>query len=98
MQIVENWAYLIGVILGVLPAPERAGFYEVHVRLEAVEKVEAFPMMVQAGPGEEIVVLVRAEQVPEPEAAKDKSFAARVRAAGPQPLTYFVAPDWTLQK
>ncbi|WP_353474629.1 hypothetical protein PVT71_22025 [Salipiger sp. H15] len=97
MQIVENWAYLIGVIIGVLPSPEMTDFYEVHVRLEVVEKVDDFPMMIAGAAGSEIVLLARASQVADPEAAKGKRFAAKVRAAGPQPLRYFVAPDWSLR-
>ncbi|MBE9636908.1 hypothetical protein [Salipiger mangrovisoli] len=96
MQIVENWAYLIGVIMSVLPSPQMADFYEVHIRLEASEKVVDFPMLVQGAPGDEIVILARTGQISAPDAAAGKAFAARVRAAGPQPLTYYVAPDWRL--
>lgn len=98
MQIVENWAFLIGVIMGVLPSPNFPDLYEVHVKIEAMKQVEPFPMLLQGAENETIVVLARRSQIKDPDSVVGEEFAARVRAAGPPPLKYFVTPDWSLNE
>ena len=98
MEIVENWAYLIGIIIGVLPSPDRSDFFEVHVKIESLSQVESYPMLAQGSEGETIVVLARRATIDDPDCLTGEPFSARIRAAGPPPLKYFVTPDWSLNK
>lgn len=98
MQIIENWTYLIGIIISILPSPDMPDFYEVHVRIEALKQVESYPILVQGSQGDAIVVFARRSQVKNPDHATGKPFSAHIRAAGPPPLKYYVAPDWPLNE
>lgn len=98
MQIVENWVQIIGIVIGILPADERPEFLELSVRVEEVRPVKDYASLLQAEPGDVITLLARTGQVEDRPHSMGLSlpFDARVRVAGPPPLTYFVHPDWRL--
>lgn len=95
-QIVENWAEIIGLLIGIVPAPDHPGFAEMHIRIEAVRPVDGFPALIQSGPGEMLVVFARDGQVAGPNCPSGTPVAVKVRAAGPPPLRYYAHPDWSL--
>ncbi|EKE44613.1 hypothetical protein OCGS_1451 [Oceaniovalibus guishaninsula JLT2003] len=94
-QIVENWAEIVGILLAILPAPHRADFVELHVRVEEVRRVDDWPLML-SGAEPDLAIMARRGQVDGCADAGGQRIRLRVRAEGPPPLTWFAHPGWRL--
>ena len=97
VEIVENWAEVIGIVVGLMPAPGREGFVEMKVQVEEVRAVAEFPNLLHVEPGENITVLARSGQIDDAGSGTGSPVDLRLRVAGP-PITYFADAEWRLER
>ena len=97
VEIIENWAEIIGILIGVIPAPNHTGFMEMHVKVEEVRSVDSYPNLVQVQTGNSIAILVKSARLSGEDCRSGSPVTVRVRAAGPPPLIYFAHPDWRMK-
>jgi hypothetical protein len=93
VQIVENWALIIGIIVGMLPAEPGEQFATLRVEIQRVEQVQDFPMLIQQKPGDCIAVRVRPEQIEQMGGLIGSVQSIRVRR-GRDPDIAFAASEW----
>lgn len=92
VAIVENWAVIIGTVMGIVHggmAPDTAGL---DVRIERIEAVHGYPMLLTQKPGDRITISVPDDKVDD--GLLNAPIEVRVRR-GRDPSVVFAAPDWS---
>ncbi len=97
VSIIENWAIIIGMVIGIAPAEPGQKFGELIIEIERIEAVENYPMLLQQKPGEKIQVRVRPEQLGMLSDHLNSKVSIRVRR-GQNPQVVFAAADWKFMK
>lgn len=91
VAIVENWALIIGTVMGIAQAgmaPDTAGL---EVRIERIEPVQGYPMLLTQKPGERITISVPDDKIGD--GMLNGPIEVKVRR-GRDPSRVFAAPDW----
>jgi hypothetical protein len=87
VQMIENWADVLGEVLEVMPISDLADFDQVVLLVQRIEPVEDYPNLVETylqEAGEpRLVVLVPVEVVLTYQITQGVLLACRVRRAGP---------------
>jgi hypothetical protein len=91
VQMIENWSYIIGVLLGIMAAPGGDGGV-IRVRVDRVEPVAGFANLLADRVGDTIEIHITAEQLASARGHIDEQVRIRVRRGGPTRL--FAHPDW----
>lgn len=94
VSIVENWAMIIGIVIGMTPAEPGHKFATLIMEIERIEKIENYPMLLQQKPGDRIKVQVRPSQIEAVPCILNSTISIRVRR-GQDPEIVFAATDWT---
>lgn len=93
VAIVENWALIIGIVIGVVPVEPGGKFATLTVQVETVEPVQGFQMLVRQQKGEQLSVRVRPDQIAGADDLVGSRQSIRVRR-GRDPDLVFAAHDW----
>ena len=91
VSIIENWAVIVGTVVGIAHPGVDPGTAVLDVRVENVRPFESFPMLVTQKPGERVSIDVRNTEVGDE--LLNAPIEIRVRR-GRDPDTVFAAPDW----
>ena len=83
VQIVENWADIVGGVRDVAPAPDLPGFVRASVDLERAADVEGFRNLLADSSGTVVSVFVPSAVAEERGLRAGKRLVARARKAGP---------------
>lgn len=92
VQIVENWALIIGTVLGFVAGGDSGG--GLSVRIDRIDPVPGFPMLLTQQPGDVVTIKVRPGQCSESTCPAGKSITIRVRR-GRDPESLFADPQWS---
>lgn len=91
VQVVENWADLVGRVVGTRDDPSRAAFAIVEVQVAEVMPVEGFPNLYEWAKGRTVELKMPTDKVRELGLSPGVHVACRARHAGPN--VGFVHPD-----
>jgi hypothetical protein len=90
---IENWSYIVGVLLGIMAAPQGGdGRGVLRVQVDRVEPVAGFANLLADRVGDTIEILATAEQLAAAQGHISEPVRIRVRRGGPTRL--FADPDW----
>lgn len=96
VSIIENWAIIIGVVVGISPVEPEFRFEDLTIEIERIENYETYPMLLIQKPGDRVAVRVLSTQLrgcADPNGAK---VSIRVRR-GTDPQRLFAHPDWSVE-
>lgn len=91
VSIVENWAVIIGTVIGIVQADVAPDTARLEVRIERIEPFENYPMLVTQKPGGRISISVPNSKIGD--GLLNAPIEVRVRR-GRDPDLVFAAPDW----
>lgn len=91
VQIAENWADVVGVLLDHYPSKTNAGFVTLEIKVERLEGVEGYRNLLEGTEGEVIYVNVPEAVSERLELRRGAKISCRVRKADPRKL--FVHPE-----
>lgn len=91
VSIIENWAVIVGTVMGIAQADMDPNTAVLDVQVESVRPYESFPMLVTQKPGERISINVKNIEVGDE--LLNAPIEVRVRR-GRDPDKVFAAPDW----
>lgn len=91
VSITENWAVIVGTVMGIAQADTVPNTAVLDVQVDSVRPFESFPMLVTPKPGERISINVKNIKVGDE--LLNAPIEIRVRR-GRDPDMVFAAPDW----
>ena len=91
VSIIENWAVIVGTVMGIAQADMDPNTAVLDVRVDSVRPFESFPMLVTQKSGERISINVKNIEVGDE--LLNAPIEVRVRR-GRDPDTVFAAPEW----
>lgn len=95
VSIIENWAIIVGFVVGIAPVESDSRFQDVTVKIAGIESFESYPMLLVQKPGESVAVRVRSAQIHGRANLNGTQVSIRVRR-GTDPQLLFAHPDWSV--
>jgi hypothetical protein len=93
VQIIENWSVIVGILVGIIAAPQGGdGRGAVRVQVDRVEPVAGFANLLADRVGDTLEIVVTAEQLASARDHVNQPVRIRARRGGPTRL--FAHPDW----